>query len=153
MDDLKMTFLFHKPVEEVFDYFTRPELFELWGAPDGMTLKVHHMEAFEGGNYSMTHTGPDGDYQCNGTFKEYIPDKKLVQIDSVLGPDGNAFFHDLECITEFEEKDDNTKITITQRGFTDEKSVQECKKSWDECFAKLEAIFTESNFPEFESSL
>jgi uncharacterized protein YndB with AHSA1/START domain len=147
MQNLKLTYLFHKPVEEVFDYFTRPELFELWGAPNGMTLKVHHMDARAGGSYSMTHNSQEGQFICNGRFKEFIPNKKLVQIDNVLGPDGNTFFHDLECVTEFENDQGSTKATVTQSGFQDEKSMQECKQSWEQCFDKLEALFIE-NFTE-----
>lgn len=153
MNDLKITYLFHKPVEEVFDYFTRPELFELWGAPDNMSLKVHHMEARPGGTYSMTHQSPEGDYQCNGTFREFIPNKKLVQIDSIFEPDGKAFFSNLECIIDFETEEDNTKVTITQSGFEDENSVQECKESWEQCLSKLEALFIESSFTESSFSI
>lgn len=147
MQNLKLTYLFHKPVEEVFDYFTNPDLFELWGAPNGMTLKVHYIEARPGGSYSMTHTSPEGQFICNGRFKEFIPNKKLVQIDNVLGPDGNTFFHDLECVTEFDEDQGSTKVTVTQSGFQDEKSMQESKQSWEQCFDKLEALFIE-NFTE-----
>jgi uncharacterized protein YndB with AHSA1/START domain len=148
MQNLQMTYLFHKPVEEVFDYFIRPELFELWGAPTGLTLKVHNMDARPGGRYEMTHSAASGNYACNGIFKEFIPNKKLVQIDNVFGPDGSEIFHGLECVTEFSNQEGTTKVTLTQSGFKDEKSLQECKKSWEQCFDKLEALFIESSFSE-----
>ena len=146
MKDLKITYFFHRPKEEIFDYFTRPQLFELWAAPDGMTLKVDHIENHEGGTYSMTHSSKEGDYKCTGYFKEYRPHDKLVQIDNILGPGGETFFHDLECITEFESERDGTKVTVTQRGFPDEKSLEQCKESWEQCFNKLESMLIEGEY-------
>ncbi len=141
MNDLKMTHFFHRPKEEVFDYFVRPELFELWGAPEGMKLKVQRMENKEGGKYAMTHSGADGDYVCTGYFKEYVPNEKIVQLDSVLGPNGTEFFHDLECVTEFLAESNGTTVMITQRGFKNEKMRHECRESWEQCLAKLDRLF------------
>lgn len=144
---LEITYLFYRPKEEVFDYFVRPELFELWGAPDEMSLKVLRMENRKNGLYTMVHTTQDGNqYVCTGTFLEYIPGKKLVQIDDVAGPDGKLLYHNLETVTEFETMDDETLVTITQSGFHDEQSMQECKKSWEQCLTKLEALFIEGDF-------
>lgn len=148
MKSLKITHVFHRPKEEVFQYFIRPELFEQWAAPDGLTLTVPHMEAKKNGQYYMAHSNESGDYKCSGYFKDFIPNEKLVQVDSVQGPDGKELFRDLECITEFAEEGDGTKVTVTQSGFKDENFLEECRTSWEQCFAKLDALFVDQSFPE-----
>lgn len=148
MKNLKITHFFHRPKSEVFQYFIRPELFENWAAPDGMTLTIPHMEAKKNGQYYMVHSNESGDYKCSGYFKEFIPEEKLVQIDTVQGPDGKELFRDLECITEFESEGDGTKVTITQSGFKDENFLEECRVSWEQCLAKLDTIFVDESFPE-----
>lgn len=148
MNESRITHFFHRPKEVVFAYFTRRELFELWAAPEGMTLKIYNMEGKKEGKYSMTHTGPNGDYVCNGHYKEFIPNKRIVSVDNILGPDGNMFFHNLESVTEFESQREGTKVTITQRGLPDENSRRDCQQSWEQCFEKLESLLSESKYSE-----
>ena len=150
-EDLTITYFFHRPKEQIFQYWTRPELFEKWGAPNGMTLKVKKMEPRKDGKYSMVHTSSEGKFECNGYFKEFIPNEKLVQIDNILGPDGNTFFHDLECIVEFNSQLDGTEVTVTQRGFPDEKSLVECKQSWEECLNNLDSLLNAGPFKAAEN--
>ncbi len=153
--ELKITHRFHRTKEDLFNYWVNPKLFEKWAAPEGFTLKVNSMEAKKGGIYSMVHTGPKGEnegpYVCNGYFKEYTPDEKLVQIDTVLGPDGTALFRDLECVVEFKSKLDGTEVTVTQRGFTDEKTRNDCEKGWEDSLTNLDALLNEETFRELET--
>lgn len=152
--ELKITHRFHRTREDLFNYWTRPELFEKWAAPEGFTLKVNRMEAKKGGKYSMVHTGPKGQsdqYICNGYFKDFIPDKKLVQVDTVLGPDGVAFFHDLECVVEFKSKLDGTEVTVTQNGFPDEKTRSDSEKGWEDSLANLDTLLSKETFKELET--
>lgn len=150
--ELQISHRFHRTRGDIFNYWIRPELFERWGAFDGMTLKVNRLEAKKGGKYSMVHTGLkapyEGQFVCNGYFKEFIPNEKLVQVDSILGPDGTEMFHDLECVTEFIPTIYGTDIIITQSGFPDEKSRDETLRAWEQCFANLDELLGEKYYKE-----
>ena len=123
--------------EKVFLYFTRPELVEKWSAPDGMTLKVPKFEARIGGQYRYEHTSADGLYLCDGHFKEYVPNEKLVFVDTVKDPNVKTIFTNLVCEVIFKKVAGGTEISINQKGFPDEESMKSCEESWNQCFDNL----------------
>jgi uncharacterized protein YndB with AHSA1/START domain len=126
-----------KEKSELFRYFTQPELIEEWSSPDGMSLKVPQFEAKKNGRYRYEHTSKDGTFVCTGYFKEFVPDERLVFIDTVRNPDGKIIFQDLQCTVEFQSMLGGTDISVTQRGFPDHDSAMECRNSWNECIDKL----------------
>ena len=134
------------PVErkKVFTYWTHPELIEKWFAPKGLTLKVLLFEAKAkaNGSYRYEYTGENGVYLCTGQFKEFIPNDKLVTVDSVKAPDGKLIFENLEATIIFKEVSDGTEVFVTQKGFPDEKSAKECQESWHECLGHLSYIIS-----------
>lgn len=141
-DKLFITKFIPRDVGEVFHYWTEASLLEQWCAPEGMTLKVPFFEAKEGGNYRYEHTSAGGVYVCTGYFKEYIPHKKLVTVDSAKNPLGQTIFTNLECSVVFTPMPGGTHIEITQSGFPDEKFKNECEVSWDQCLTKLNELLT-----------
>lgn len=146
--ELKITRFFHRTKKEVFDYWTRPELFAKWAAFDGMTVKINRWEAKKNGKYTIINTCAEGQYVCDGYFSEFIPNEKLKQLDSVQGPDGKSFIHDLESVTDFKSTAGGTEVIITQRGFPDEETRNECLQAWEECLINLDMLLGESNFKE-----
>ena len=128
--------------EKVFLYFTRPELIEKWSYPDGFTLKVANFEAKVGGHYRYEHTGSDGLYLCNGYLKEFVPNEKLVQVDTVKGPDGKLIIENLEGSVLFKKVAGGTEISVTQRGFPDEQSLKSCEEGWNQCMDNLSNLLS-----------
>lgn len=145
-DEFKLNHFIPKTKEEVFEYWTRPDLIEQWACPDGMTLKIPKLEAKKGGKYIFEHQAKEGLYLCHGHFSEFIPNEKVVQVDTVQGPDGKLLFSDLECVVEFNSTLTGTEILLTQRGFQDQNSLNECKESWNQCFKKLDDLINNKSF-------
>ena len=76
---IQLRHTFKKPIEEIWDLWTRPEHLENWWGPDGFTSKIHHFDFEEEGEWKMTLHGPDGiNFPNKSIFKEIIPLKKIV---------------------------------------------------------------------------
>ena len=141
-------------VSEAFTYFTSSKLLEKWAAPEGMTLNLSLFEAKEDGDYRYEHSNKKGVYVCVGYFKEFIPNKKIVQIDeAVQDPSGKVIYQNLRCVVEFAENSRGTEITLTQSGFADDEDLENCQKGWNQCLDKLlRLISPESNLKQNQNS-
>lgn len=126
---------------ELFNYFINPRLLEKWASPDSMKLKIPQMDHKEGGRYRFEHTDKNGEvYTCIGCFKTFEPLIKLVQLESVIGPDGKPQFENLECTIEFIDVNGGTEIILNHRGFKDERSMKMCEMGWDQTLEKLHRL-------------
>jgi uncharacterized protein YndB with AHSA1/START domain/predicted enzyme related to lactoylglutathione lyase len=123
--------------EKLFNFFTDKNLIEKWAYPDGMILRVPKFEARTDGEYRFEHTNKEGVWVCTGSVKEFIPNQKLVQEDTVRGPDGKLMFEKLEAITEFKDVRDGTEVSITQRGFENQDDLDGCKIGWEQSLKHL----------------
>lgn len=139
-DELSIMRLVPGERQDIFNYFIRPDLLEMWAFPDGMKLRVPFFEAKIGGSYRFEHTANDGVYTCNGNIKDFQPGTKLYQVDNVFGPNGKPLFGKLETVTTFSVKPGGTFITITQKGFTNKKTLEECESGWNQCLDKLTSL-------------
>ena len=127
--------------DEVFKYFTVPGYLERWCYPDGMTLKVPLFEAKLNGKYRYEHTTPGGVYVCTGAVKDLVPNEKLVTADTVMDPKGGVIFEKLLAEVLFRDAHGGTDVFITQAGFPDLNSLEECQRSWDQCLENLSGLF------------
>jgi uncharacterized protein YndB with AHSA1/START domain len=137
------------PVKKVWRALTVPEEFKKWFGPKGFTCPTSKMEARVGGKYLNCMRGPDGkEYWSTGVVKEFIPEKKLVVTDSFSDANGNIktaaenglpgdWPRELLITYELEDANGATKLTLHHEGIPDE-MYEECKKSWNETFDKLE---------------
>ncbi len=141
--EVKVSKMIPIETDKLFLYFTEPRLLEKWAAPDGMKLRIPKFDAKVDGDYTFIHTGPEGEYTCKGKFKEFIPDTKLIQKESVWGPDGRPLLENLDCITQFRQTRGQTEVRIVQRGFPDAASAKACEESWGQCFDKLRLLLLE----------
>lgn len=67
------------PVETVYAAISKPELLALWWGPDGFSNTFHLFEFFNGGRWSFTMHGPDGqNYPNESVFVDIQPDKQLA---------------------------------------------------------------------------
>ena len=144
-NNFKLTRFIPKASSELFRYFTQKELLEEWSAPEGMSLTVPQFEAKQNGHYRYEHTSKDGVFVCTGYLKEFVPEKRLVMIDTIKNPTGKIIFQDLQCIVEFQDMLGGTDISISQSGFPDKKSAEECRESWNQCIDKLVKLTVSDN--------
>lgn len=141
MKEFKLTKKLKADKHTVFDYFTKPDFLKMWAAPEGMTLQIPEFEAKAGGRYVFNHSSDKGIYTCTGYFKEFLPDQKLVQIETVRDPSGKVIFDNSECMTEFKSVGNETEIQIFQNALNDE-NIGECELGWKQSFDKLERLLT-----------
>jgi uncharacterized protein YndB with AHSA1/START domain len=146
--------MFDAPVEEVWRAFTDPERITRWWGPKDFTAPFAKMDLRVGGKYTMAMRGPDGkDYWSTGIYKEIIPHRKIVLIDSFADKDGNvvpatyygmssSFPLGMEITLTFEEFEGKTKFTLrySDVGMMDEKDLEAMKQGWSESLDKLQDI-------------
>ena len=108
-----------------------------------------------GGKYVLYMRSDDGEMWNTGVFKEIIPMKKIVRMESAADEKGNAvppsyYGHpelamELEMIWLFDEMSDGTtRMTLTHVGLSD--SIRkECEIGWNRTFDKLAKILYGKN--------
>ena len=140
--------VFKLPIDKVWRAITVPADFKKWWGPEGYTCPFSSMEARKGGKYLNCMQAPDGkEAWSTGVVKEFIPEKKLVIIDSFSDSEGNivpASFYDipgdwpLETLITFdlEEADGATKLKLTHEGIPEEVH-DDCDTGWNQSFDKL----------------
>ena len=125
----------------VFRFFVSPELLEQWSAPDTMTLEVPKMEARKEGEYRYIHADKAGaQWVCEGHFKDFQRNVRLVTLDTVTNPKGELVLKDLETIVDFKDFGGTTEVHIRMKGFKDLSSMRDCKQGWTQCLDKLEPL-------------
>lgn len=138
--EFRTTRFFSVSREKLFMYFTDKNLIEQWAYPNGMNLRVPKFEARLGGQYRFEHTNNEGVWVCTGTVKEFNPNQRLVQEDTVRGPAGKLMFEKLEAITEFQDMREGSEVSITQRGFKNQDDLDGCKVGWEQSLKHLSAL-------------
>ena len=148
-NDIVINRVFDLPIGKVWKAWTEAEEFKKWWGPKDFTCPSSKMEAKVGGKYLNCMRGPDGkEYWSTGVVKELVPERKLVVTDSFSDEKGNivaaseysmpgTWPRELLISVYFEEADGATKMKLRHQGTPDEVR-EECMKSWNESFDKLE---------------
>jgi uncharacterized protein YndB with AHSA1/START domain len=78
--EVVVTRTFNGPARLVFEAWTRPELFRQWWVPKsmGMNLLSCEMDVRTGGKYRLVFAGDPEPMAFFGTYKEVIPNSRLV---------------------------------------------------------------------------
>ena len=147
--------VFAAPVEQVWKYWSDPELYKQWWGPKQFTCPAVEMDFRVGGKVLGCMRGapaegvPAQDFWSIGTYKEIIPLKKIVVTDSFADEKGNVVPSThygmegmpLEMLVtiEFEEQDGKTKMTLTHSGLGDipEQIKKDMDQGWNESFDKI----------------
>jgi uncharacterized protein YndB with AHSA1/START domain len=88
--DVVVTRVFAAPVEKVWAAWTEPEQFMKWWGPQHFTSPSARMDVRVGGTFLWCMQSPDGQkFYTTGTFKEVVPNKRLVYTDAFADAEGN----------------------------------------------------------------
>ena len=103
---------FDAPLELVFKAFSTPELLVQWFLPREANPKIEIMECKTGGNFILTHNGPNGmTFGFKGVYHEVISDESIVKTSEFFG-----LPQKLDPVLEFirleELSSDKTRVTI-----------------------------------------
>lgn len=154
-NDLTITRTFDAPVDEVWKYWTQPEYFKKWWGPKDFTCPSAEIDFRVGGKSHTAMHGPKGsefdkDMWSIGTYKDIVPNRKIVVTDSFADEKGNmvsseyygmkGFPMEMLITVTFEDDKGKTKMTLTHSGIgniseTDRKNMEQ---GWNQSFDKLE---------------
>ncbi len=128
MNNKKLEFsrIVDAPPEEMYRYWTDPELLTTWFCPKPWKCTECENEVRAGGAFNTTMEGPEeGQLMSNqGCYLEVIPNRRIVFTDALSAgfvPNGKPF---MVGTVEFEPEGDGTRYTCTVRHWTEE----DCKQ-------------------------
>lgn len=149
---VSVTRIFNAPVELVWKGWTEPEHLNRWWGPRIFTVPVCKIDFREGGTYLYCMKTEEGkEFWVTGTYKEIIPNQKIVFTDSFADADGNKInaqslgfpdtWPDEMLVTIlFEGTDGKTRMTLKHVGVPEGETSDMTSASWNESFDKLVEI-------------
>lgn len=141
------------PLADVWDMWTRPELFSQWYGPNGMSVPVAEMALEVGGTRKicMSMETPERSMKMwfTGEFKELSAPHRLVYTESMCDEDGNIIPPEsmgmpaghpevTEVIVELAEKEGKTRLKLTHIGVSADSGGA---GGWAQALDKLTAHF------------
>jgi uncharacterized protein YndB with AHSA1/START domain len=153
-DKVMITRVFDAPIEKVWQAWSDPEQIKKWWGPKDFTAPHVQTDFRVGGEYLYAMHGPAGtefdvDMWSGGTYKEIVPQRKIVCSDHFADEHGNAVspgaysmegLPDEMLVTiEFEPTEDGkTKLTLTHVGApAGSEHAKNMEAGWNQSLDKL----------------
>lgn len=148
---IEITRIFEAPRELVWRAWTEPEHMKMWWGPKSFTAPHVEIDLRVGGRYLNCMRSAEGqDYWSTGTYREIVPNERLVLTDSFADPEGNVvpatyygmdgdFPLEMLVSVTFEDHDRGTKMTLRHEGLPAGEHGEMASLGWNESFDKLEA--------------
>ncbi|WP_458097500.1 SRPBCC domain-containing protein [Roseomonas sp. WA12] len=92
-----ITRVFEAPARLLFEAHSRPEHVKRWFGPVGWPLTLCEMDFRVGGTFRFAMTGPDGRQNTpfGGTYREIVPDRRIVFDNGFLVPGAGRMVHSI----------------------------------------------------------
>jgi len=123
--------------EKVYRAWTDPKAVSRWWGPGpGEPVSLAELDVRVGGRFRIVFGGPDGKmHECAGTYKEVVPNKKLVFTWSWP----NTTPERISVVTiEFRAAGKGTDLVFRHEQLFDEKVRDDHKRGWSGSLDKLE---------------
>ncbi|MDE1855645.1 MAG: SRPBCC domain-containing protein [Candidatus Micrarchaeota archaeon] len=146
---------FDAPVVRIWRALTEPREVMKWWGPRGFSAPIVKMDFRVGGKYLYCMRASEEiakamgrqDFWSTGTYKEIVPMKKIVVVDSFSDEKGNvvssAYYgmagmpmETISTIT-LEEKGGKTQLTLRYPGVPEGQMLEQAAQGWNESFDKL----------------
>mgnify|MGYP001018360191 FL=1 len=149
---LKISRLFSASREALWRAWTEPELLKQWHGPKQFTAPVIELDLRYGGKYLFCMRSSDGkDYWSTGTYREIVPNEKLVFTDSFADAQGNVvpgsyyglpgdFPLEMLVTVTFSDEAGRTRMTVFQEGMPGGQMGEMATQGWNESLDKLAAV-------------
>jgi uncharacterized protein YndB with AHSA1/START domain len=132
--------------ERVYRAFLDADAMAKWLPPYGFTGNVQHLDAKVGGTYKMSFTNftTGKSHSFGGTYRELVPNEKLLYTDSFDDPNLPG-----EMVTTVTLKQvmGGTELNVVQEGIPEAIPVEMCYLGWQESLAQL-AKLVEPEIPD-----
>ncbi len=146
--DLTIVRTFNAPKELVWKAWTEPEHFKKWWGPREFSCPDAEIDFRIGGKFLSSMMDDNGNkIWATGTYKEIIPNKKIVFTDSFADEKGNIVSSEdygmkgvpLEMMVTvlLEEENGKTKMTMTHQGLPAGEHSEGANIGWNTSFDKM----------------
>ncbi|WP_295902332.1 SRPBCC family protein [uncultured Bdellovibrio sp.] len=147
---ITLTRVFDAPREQVWRAWTDPERIKLWWGPKAFTAPSIKNDLRIGGTYLYAMKDAEGKlYWSTGTYKDVRYLEKIVATDSFADEKGHIVSpaeygmpnmkDELELTVTFEDKGNQTKLTIVHKDFP-ANYFDQCVQGWNESLDKLDDV-------------
>ena len=136
---IKQTWFFNKPPEEVWEYLTKPQLIEQW-------LMKNNFKPEKGHTFQFTFmTKPDSIYEgvVNCEVLELSPFTRLSYSWNGMTKDKARSFISIVAWT-LVPKNNGTELQLEHDGFTMLEDVLNHTNGWNSCINKMEKLLNET---------
>ncbi|HET6227462.1 MAG TPA: SRPBCC domain-containing protein [Bacteroidia bacterium] len=145
---------FNTPLDKVWKAWSDPETFKKWWGPKNYTCPQATIDFKVGGKlHACMKDKKDGKETWSiGTFKEIVPNKRIVVTDSFADKNGNiisasetgmkgmeGFPETLLIKLNFVEDHGKTEMTLEHEGMP-EAMQEDCRKGWEESLDKIDQL-------------
>ena len=136
-DTLRITRIFAAPRALVYRMWTEKHLMDRWSCPNGFTMPDSGADLRPGGRWHATMRTADGvNLQLQGTYREIVPDERLVFTHAWLEADGKPGPETLITVT-FAEEAGKTRLTFEQGVFETVESRDSHLGGWSQFMDSL----------------
>jgi uncharacterized protein YndB with AHSA1/START domain len=138
MAELTVSKFIRAPRDKVFAAWTTPEIMNQWFAPHDMELVESSADVRVGGKFHARMKGAPGSFGVGGTYREIVPNEKLVFTHRWDEPDAI----DTLVTVCFAERDGGTEVTLTHAQLRDEQAARGHELGWNSTLGSLSAYFS-----------
>jgi uncharacterized protein YndB with AHSA1/START domain len=125
------------PRAKVFAAWTQPAVVKTWFAPGAMIVPRAEIDLRVGGKYTIEMKGDDGTHTVGGSYKEIVPNEKLVFTwawqDGGMGGAGDETL----VTVLFADKGQDTEVHLIHERFSDAEKRDKHNQGWLGCLENL----------------
>ena len=131
--------------ERVYRAFLDPDAKSKWLPPNGLTGKVHHIDATVGGTYKMSFTNfsTGQSHSFGGTYIELTPHERIRYTDKFDDPNLPG---EMNVTVTLKKVSGGTEVNIEQAGVPAVIPAEMCYLGWQESLVQL-AMLVEPEIP------
>jgi uncharacterized protein YndB with AHSA1/START domain len=158
--DVRVTRMFHAPLEQVWKAWSEDDYVKQWWGPIGFTCPVAKMDFREGGTSLVCMRAPKEyggkDMYNTWTYQSIVPMERIEFVQQFTDKDGNKLEPTAlglppgipdgvrHVITFKKLDDDTTEMTVTEYGYANEQVVEVSRMGMEQCLDKMAAIFAKT---------
>ncbi len=125
--------------EKVYRAFLEPDAMARWLPPNGLTAKVHHMDAKVGGTFKMSFTNftTGTNISFGGEYRELAPHERLRYTDNFDDPN---LAGEIQVTVTLKKVSVGTELNIVQEGIPDVIPLEACYLGWQQSLQNLASL-------------